>query len=147
LCAGRTTFTALRSSAAQASDLVAVHGLGGLGHLAIQVASKLGYRTVAILRGREKEALAYQLGAQVYIDASSTDAAGELKKLGGARLILATAPNSQAIAGLVNGLYADGEVISVAWPNEPMQIYPGQLLGGPALDQRLDCPARPEFIR
>ena len=125
LCAGRTTFTALRNSGAQAGDLVAVHGLGGLGHLAVQFARKFGYCTVAISRGKEKEALAYQLGANTYIDAESTDAAAELKKLGGARIILATAPNSKAIAGLINGLCPDGQLIIVAWANEPMQISPG----------------------
>ena len=98
LCAGRTTFTALRSSGAQAGDLVAVHGLGGLGHLGVQFARKFGYRTVAISRGKDKEALAYQLGAHFYIDADASDAAAELKKLGGARVILATAPNSKAIS-------------------------------------------------
>jgi D-arabinose 1-dehydrogenase-like Zn-dependent alcohol dehydrogenase len=130
LCAGRTTFTALRNSGAQAGDLVAVHGLGGLGHLAVQFARKSGYRTVAISRGKDKEALAYQLGAYAYIDAGSTDAAAELKKLGGARIILATAPDSKAISGLINGLCPDGQMIIVAWSNEPMQISPWQLLGG-----------------
>jgi D-arabinose 1-dehydrogenase-like Zn-dependent alcohol dehydrogenase len=130
LCGGRTTFTALRSSGAQPGDLVAIQGLGGLGHLAVQFARKFGYRTVAISRGKEKEALAYRLGAHAYIDAESTDAAAELKKLGGARLILATAPNSKAISGVINGLSQDGQVIIVAWSNEPMQISPWQLLGG-----------------
>lgn len=130
LCAGRTTFTALRNSGAQAGDLVAVQGLGGLGHLAIQFARKFGYRTVAISRGKEKEALANQLGAHTYIDAESMDAAAELKKLGGARVILATAPSSKAISGVINGLSQDGQVIIVAWSNEPMQISPWQLLGG-----------------
>ncbi|MDR3577861.1 MAG: alcohol dehydrogenase catalytic domain-containing protein [Anaerolineaceae bacterium] len=130
LCAGRTTFTALRYSGALAGDLVAVHGLGGLGHLGLQFARKFGFRTVAISRGTQKEALAYQLGAHYYIDADSTDAAAELKKMGGARLILATAPNSKAISALINGLCPDGQVLIVAWQNEPMQISPWQLLGG-----------------
>jgi len=130
LCAGRTTFTALRNSGAQGGDLVAIHGLGGLGHLGVQFARKFGYHTVAISRGKDKETLAYQLGAHTYIDAESTDAVAELKKLGGARVILATAPNSKAIAGLINGLCPDGQLIIVAWPNEPMQISPWQLLGG-----------------
>ena len=130
LCAGRTTFTALRNSGAQAGDLVAIHGLGGLGHLGVQFARKFGFHTVAISRGKEKEALAYQLGAHIYIDAESTDAAAELKKLGGARLILATAPNSKAISALINGLCPDGQVLIVAWQNEPMLISPWQLLGG-----------------
>jgi len=130
LCAGRTTFTALRNSGAQAGDLVAVHGLGGLGHLGVQFARKFGYRTVAISRGKDKEALAYQLGAHAYIDAEATDAAAELKKMGGARVILGTAPNSKAISALINGLGPDGQLIIVAWQNEPMQISPWQLLGG-----------------
>lgn len=130
LCGGRTTFTALRNSGAQAGDLVAIQGLGGLGHLGVQFARKFGYRTVAISRGKDKEALAYQLGAHTYIDAESKDAAVELKKLGGARIILATAPNSKAISGLINGLGPDGQLIIVAWPNEPMLISPWQLLGG-----------------
>ena len=130
LCAGRTTFTALRNSGAQGGDLVAIHGLGGLGHLGVQFGRKFGYRTVAISRGKDKEALAYQLGAHNYIDAEATDAAAELKKLGGARVILATAPNSKAISALINGLAPDGQLIIVAWQNEPMQISPWQLLGG-----------------
>jgi D-arabinose 1-dehydrogenase-like Zn-dependent alcohol dehydrogenase len=130
LCAGRTTFTALRSSGAQAGDLVAIQGLGGLGHLAVQFARKFGFRTVAISRGKEKEALAYRLGAHAFIDAESTDAAAELKKLGGARLILATAPSSQAISGVINGLGPDGQVIIVAWSSEPIQILPWQLREG-----------------
>ena len=130
LCAGRTTFTALRNSGAQGGDLVAIHGLGGLGHLGVQFGRKFGYRTVAISRGKDKEALAYQLGAHNYIDAEATDAAAELKKLGGARVILATAPYSIAISALINGLAPDGQLIIVAWQNEPMQISPWQLLGG-----------------
>jgi D-arabinose 1-dehydrogenase-like Zn-dependent alcohol dehydrogenase len=129
LCAGRTTFTALRNSGAQGGDLVAVHGIGGLGHLGVQFARKLGYRTVAISRGRDKEALAYQLGAHAFVDAEAIDAASELKKLGGARVILATAPNSKAISGLIDGLAQDGQLLIVAWQSEPMQISPWQLLG------------------
>jgi D-arabinose 1-dehydrogenase-like Zn-dependent alcohol dehydrogenase len=130
LCAGRTTYTALRNSGAQGGDLVAIHGLGGLGHMGVQFARKLGYHTVVVSRGKDKEALAYQLGAHAYIDAEATDAAAELRKLGGARLILATAPNSKAIAALINGLGPDGQMLIVAWSNEPMQISPWQLLGG-----------------
>jgi len=85
---------------------------------------------VAISRGRDKEALDYQLGAHYFIDAETEDAAAELKKLGGARVVLATAPNSQAISGLINGLGPDGQLIIVAWSNEPMHISPWQLLGG-----------------
>ncbi len=128
MCAGRTTFTALRNSVARGGDLVAIHGTGGLGHLAIQFARKLGFQTVALSRGREKEELAYKLGALVYLDTESVNPADELKKLGGAKVILATAPSSKAISQLVDGLGLDGQLIIVAAPGEPMQISPGQLL-------------------
>ncbi len=130
LCAGRTTFSALRSSGARGGDLVAIQGIGGLGHLAVQFARKLGFHTVALSRGSEKATLAYQLGAHVFIDTEATDAADELRKLGGARLILATAPNSAAIAALVNGLGYDGQLVIVAAPAEPLQIGVGQLFQG-----------------
>src|SRR6266536_6206443 len=96
LCAGITTFNALRHSGALPSDLVAVQGMGGLGHLGIQFANKFGYKVAAISRGPENAALAKKLGASVYIDSKATKAAEELQKLGGAQVILATAPNSQA---------------------------------------------------
>jgi D-arabinose 1-dehydrogenase-like Zn-dependent alcohol dehydrogenase len=130
LCAGRTTFSALRASAAKGGDLVAIQGLGGLGHLAVQFSRKLGFKTVALSRGKDKEAMAYKLGAHIYIDTEAANPADELKKLGGARVILATAPNSKAIAALVNGLGFDGQLIIVAAPSEPMQIHPGQLFQG-----------------
>ncbi|MGA2158263.1 MAG: alcohol dehydrogenase catalytic domain-containing protein [Dehalococcoidia bacterium] len=129
MCAGRTTFTALRNSNARGGDLVAIQGIGGLGHLGIQFARKLGFKTVALSRGKEKEALAIKLGAHVYIDTESSNPAAELKNLGGARVILATAPNSKAISGIIDGLGLDGQLIVVAAPGEPMQISPGQLLG------------------
>ncbi len=90
LCAGRTTYTALRNSGARAGDLVAIQGLGGLGHLAVQFARKMGFKTAVLSRGTDKEELAYQLGAHIYIDAEATNAGEELKKLGGAKVILAT---------------------------------------------------------
>jgi propanol-preferring alcohol dehydrogenase len=130
LCAGGTTFSALKDSGATGGDLVAIHGIGGLGHLAVQYANRLGFKTVALSRGREKEKLALDLGAHVYIDTEASDAAKELQKLGGARVILATAPNAKAISGLVNGLGADGVLIIVAAANEPMQVFPGQLFRG-----------------
>src|SRR5271157_394641 len=130
LCAGRTTYTALRNSGAKGGDVVAIQGLGGLGHLAVQFSRKLGFKTVALSRGTEKEELAYQLGAHVYIDTEATNPAEEVKKLGGARVILACAPSSQAIADVVNGLGFDGLLLIVAWPSEPMQIIPGMLNGG-----------------
>jgi D-arabinose 1-dehydrogenase-like Zn-dependent alcohol dehydrogenase len=130
LCAGRTTFSALRNSGARGGDVVAVLGLGGLGHLAVQFARKLGFYTVALSRGKDKEALAYQLGAHAYIDTQSQNVAAELKKLGGAKVVLATAPNGKAIQDVINGLGWDGQVIIVAGQGEPMQVSPGQLLGG-----------------
>ena len=129
LCAGRTSFSALRQSGAKGGDLVAILGLGGLGHLGIQFARKLGFKTVALSRGKDKQDLAYTLGAHVYIDTESSNAAKELQKLGGARVILATAPNSEAISNVVDGLGFDGELIVVAAQGEPMQVFSGQLLG------------------
>jgi D-arabinose 1-dehydrogenase-like Zn-dependent alcohol dehydrogenase len=130
LCAGRTTFGALQSSQAKGGDIVAIHGLGGLGHLAVQYAAKRGFKTVVLSRGKEKESLAFQLGAHVYIDTQAQDAAKELQKLGGAKVILATAPNSQAISGLVGGLGRNGELIMVTGVRELLQIPPFLLLGG-----------------
>ena len=130
LCAGGTTFSALKDSGAKGGDVVAIHGIGGLGHLAIQYANRLGFKTVALSRGHDKEALALKLGAHVYIDTESVDAAKELKKLGGARVILATAPNAKAIAGLVNGLGINGQLIIVAAPSEPLMVFPGMLFNG-----------------
>src|SRR5262249_48083206 len=103
LCAGITTFNALRHSGALPSDLVAVQGIGGLGHLGIQFANKFGYRVAAIGRGSENEALAKKLGASIYIDSKATNAASELQKLGGAQVILATAPDSKAMSALLDG--------------------------------------------
>jgi D-arabinose 1-dehydrogenase-like Zn-dependent alcohol dehydrogenase len=130
LCAGATTFSALKHSGAAGGDTVAVHGIGGLGHLALQYASRLGYRTVALSRGPEKEKLARELGAHIYIDTDATDAAAALQDLGGARVILCTAPNVDAIAGLINGLGMDGQLIIVAGLSEPLSFYPGQLFRG-----------------
>ena len=130
LCAGRTTFGALKQSGAKGGDLVAIHGLGGLGHLAVQYAVKLGFKTVVLSRGKEKEALAYKLGAHVYIDTDAGDAAKQLMKLGGARLILCTAPNGKAISDLIPGLGRNGQAIIVAGAQEMMQISPMLLLGG-----------------
>jgi len=130
LCAGATTFSALKSSGAAGGDTVAVHGIGGLGHLALQYASRLGYRTVALSRGPQKETLARELGAHAYIDTDATDAAAALQELGGARVILCTAPNVTAIAGLIDGLGMDGQLIIVAGLSEPLSFYPGQLFRG-----------------
>jgi len=130
LCAGRTTFSGLKYSQARGGDLVAIQGLGGLGHLALQYAVKLGFKTVVLSRGKEKEMLARELGAHVYIDTNTTDATKELIKMGGANLILCTAPNSKAISDLIPGLGTNGEIINVTGASEPMQIPPMLLLGG-----------------
>lgn len=130
ICAGRTTFGALQGSGARAGDLVAVLGLGGLGHLAVQYASKMGFRTVAISRGKDKEKLARELGAQVYLDAGTGSAARELQALGGARVILCTAPSGKAITDILAGLGASGQAIVVSAPSDPIVIPPFLLLGG-----------------
>jgi propanol-preferring alcohol dehydrogenase len=124
LCAGRTTFGALRNSGARAGDLVAVLGLGGLGHLAVQYAAKMGFRTIAVSRGKEKEELARKLGAHVYIDASAGDAARRLSELGGARVILCTAPSGKAISEVLGGLCPNGQTIIVVAVGDPIIIPP-----------------------
>jgi D-arabinose 1-dehydrogenase-like Zn-dependent alcohol dehydrogenase len=128
LCAGITTFNSLRHSGARAGDLVAIHGIGGLGHLGIQFASKLGFNTVAIGRGKDKEPLAKKLGATQYLDASSANPAETLTKMGGARVILATAPDSKAISSLVDGLGVNGKLLIVAAPGEPITVNPIALI-------------------
>ena len=130
LCAGITTYNALRNSGARPGDTVAIQGIGGLGHLAIQYAARMGFRTVAISRGADKEALARELGAHAYIDTQSQTAAEGLSALGGADLVLATAPNSDAIATTVNGLKARGKLLIVAAPFEPLKISVFGLLSG-----------------
>ena len=122
MCAGVTVFNALRNSGARAGELVAVHGIGGLGHLGVQYARQMGFETVAINRGNDKEPLARQLGAHHYIDATAMDVVAELQKLGGANVILATAPNAQAISGLVDGLAPSGKLLVPAAPLEPLSI-------------------------
>lgn len=121
LCAGETVFSAIRNSKARPGDIVAVSGIGGLGHLAIQYAKKAGFQTVAISRGKEKEELSRKLGAHHYIDAETEDIAKSLKDLGGAKVIIATAPNAKAINPLINGLCVGGEVIIVAVSDEPLE--------------------------
>jgi D-arabinose 1-dehydrogenase-like Zn-dependent alcohol dehydrogenase len=130
MCAGVTTFNALRHSGALPSDLVAVQGVGGLGHLGIQFAQKFGYRVAAIGRGPGNAALAKKLGAYVYIDSAATDAATELQKLGGARAILATAPNSKAMSALINGMGANGRLMVVGATMDPIEVTPVQLIIG-----------------
>jgi len=128
LCAGITTFNSLRNSGARVGDTVAVQGIGGLGHLGIQFAAKAGYRVVAIGRGSENAALAKKLGAAVYIDSKTTKPTEELQKLGGARVILATAPNAPAMSELVGGLAIGGKLLVVGAPFEPLQIPALQLI-------------------
>jgi D-arabinose 1-dehydrogenase-like Zn-dependent alcohol dehydrogenase len=130
LCAGITTYNALRNSGARPGDTVAVQGIGGLGHLAIQYAARMGFRTVAISRGADKEELARKLGAHEYVDTQSLTASEGLSKLGGADLVLATAPNSEAIASTVNGLKPRGKLLIVAAPFEPLRISAFGLLSG-----------------
>jgi D-arabinose 1-dehydrogenase-like Zn-dependent alcohol dehydrogenase len=122
LCAGITTFNGLRRAGAIPGDLVAVLGVGGLGHLGIQYANKFGYKTVAIGRGKESEALAKKLGAHIYMDSEAVDAAAELKKLGGARVILATAPSGHAITALLDGLGANGTMLVIGIGPDPISV-------------------------
>jgi D-arabinose 1-dehydrogenase-like Zn-dependent alcohol dehydrogenase len=130
MCAGITTFNALRHSGALPSDLVAVQGIGGLGHLGIQFAQKFGYRVAAIGRGPENGALAKKLGASVYIDSAATNAAAELQKLGGARAILTTAPNSKAMSSLIDGLGNNGTMMVVGATTDPIEVTPIQVIQG-----------------
>jgi len=129
LCAGVTTFNALRRSPGRPGDLVAVHGLGGLGHLGVQYARAMGFETVAIARGAEREELAKKMGAHHYIDSDREDVAAALAKRGGASTILATAPSAAAIAPLVGGLAVQGMLSIVAAPFEPMPVSVPALIG------------------
>jgi len=130
LCAGITTYNSLRHSGAFPGDLVAVQGVGGLGHLGIQFAQKFGYKVAAIGRGSENASLAKKLGASVYIDSQSTNGAQELQKLGGARVVLATAPSSKAMSELVDGLGPNGKLIVVGATFDPIEVTPIQLITG-----------------
>jgi D-arabinose 1-dehydrogenase-like Zn-dependent alcohol dehydrogenase len=130
LCAGITTFNALRHSGAMPGDLVAVLGMGGLGHLGIQFANKFGYKVAAIARGSESAALAKKLGASVYIDNKATKPAEALQKLGGAQAILATAPSSKAMSELIDGLSPNGKLMVVGVTFDPIEVTPVQLISG-----------------
>src|SRR4030095_3361693 len=129
MCAGLTTFNALRNAGARPGDTVAILGLGGLGHLGVQYAAKMGFHTVGIARGKDKEPLAKQLGASVYIDSLAQDPAGELSKLGGAKVILATAISGNAMSAVQGGLAVNGTLIVVG-AAESMQVSPLFLLMG-----------------
>lgn len=122
MCAGVTTFNSLRNAGARPGDVVAVLGIGGLGHLGVQFAARSGYRTVAIARGKDKEELARRLGAHHYIDTESQDPAAELMRLGGARVILATVTNGKAMAATIGGLSVDGKLMILGAPADPLEV-------------------------
>jgi len=130
LCAGVTTYNALRHSGALPGDLVAIQGIGGLGHLGVQFANKFGYKVAAIGGRSENSALAKKLGASIYIDSQSTKPAEALQKLGGAKVILATAPNSKSMSELVDGLGPNGTLMVVGAGPDPIEVTPAQLIFG-----------------
>jgi D-arabinose 1-dehydrogenase-like Zn-dependent alcohol dehydrogenase len=130
LCAGITTYNALRHSGAFPGDLVAVVGIGGLGHLGIQFANKFGYKVAAVGRGPENASLAKKLGANVYIDSQATNAAEALQKLGGAQVILATAPSSKLMSELIDGMGPNGKLIVIGATFDPIEVTPIQLISG-----------------
>lgn len=130
MCAGVTVYNALRHAGARAGEVVAVHGIGGLGHLGVQYARQMGFETVAITRGNDKESLARQLEAHHYIDALAHDAVTALQKLGGARVILATAPTALAISALIDGLAPSGTLLVPAAPAEPLTLSVRSLISG-----------------
>jgi D-arabinose 1-dehydrogenase-like Zn-dependent alcohol dehydrogenase len=130
LCAGITTFNSLRHSGAGAGDLVAVLGVGGLGHLGVQFAAKMGFRTVAIARGADKGPLARKLGAEIYIDSTVQNAAEELTKLGGAKVILATVTDAKSMSSVIAGLGIDGKLLVVGASGEAIEVSPLLLIGG-----------------
>jgi alcohol dehydrogenase, propanol-preferring len=130
MCAGVTVFNALRNSGARAGDVVAVQGIGGLGHLGVQYARKMGFETVALGRGKDKEPLARKLGAHHYIDSDGVDSVAELQKLGGARVILATAPNAKAISSVLDGLGVNGNLLIPAAPNDSLSASVMPLIMG-----------------
>jgi propanol-preferring alcohol dehydrogenase len=130
MCAGVTVYNALRNSGARRGDTVAIHGVGGRGHLGVQYARRMGFHTIAINRGKDKESLAKELGAHHYIDSSGSNAAEELQKIGGARVILATAPNAKAISEMVGGLGINGTLLVPAAPNDPLTVSVMPLISG-----------------
>lgn len=130
LCAGLTSYNALRHSGAMPGDLVAIQSIGGLGHLGIQFAAKFGYRTVAISRGEDSREISLQLGAHAFINSEATNPAEELQRLGGAKVILATAPSSKAMSALIDGLGDEGKMIVAGASPDPIQVSPIQLIAG-----------------
>jgi D-arabinose 1-dehydrogenase-like Zn-dependent alcohol dehydrogenase len=129
LCAGITTFNSLRHSGARSGDLVAVLGVGGLGHLGVQFASKMGFKTVAIARGADKGPLAKKLGADIYIDSTVQNAADELTKLGGAKVILATVTDAKSMSAVIAGLGIDGKLVVLGASGDPIEVSPLMLIG------------------
>lgn len=130
LCAGLTTYNSLRHSGAMPGDLVAIQGIGGLGHLGIQFANKFGYKVAAVGRGSGNEPLARKLGASVYIDSNAENAAESLQRLGGAKVILATAPSSKAMSELIDGLGLNGKLVVIGATYDPIEVKPVQLISG-----------------
>ena len=128
MCAGVTTFNALRHSHAMPGDLVAIEAIGGLGHLAVQFANKFGYRTVAIARGNDAKDLALKLGAHAYIDSDATNPAEELQRMGGAKAILSTVPSGKAMSGMIDGLGDNGKLMVIGASAEPIEVSPIQLI-------------------
>jgi D-arabinose 1-dehydrogenase-like Zn-dependent alcohol dehydrogenase len=124
MCAGITTFNALRSSGARAGDVVAILGIGGLGHLGVQFASKMGFKTIAIARGKDEEELVKKLGAKQYIDNRSQNAVEELNKLGGAKVILATVPSAKAMSQILGGLAVNGKIVIIGASDEAIEVPP-----------------------
>ena len=130
VCAGVTTFNSLRNSGARPNDVVAILGLGGLGHLGVQFAAKMGFKTVAIARGSDKEALARELGAHHYIDSQAQDVAAELARLGGAKVVVATVTNAEAMSATLGGLGVNGKLMVLGAPHEPLAVPALLLIGG-----------------
>jgi D-arabinose 1-dehydrogenase-like Zn-dependent alcohol dehydrogenase len=130
LCAGVTTFNSLRNSGARSGDLVGILGVGGLGHMAIQFSAKMGFDTIAIARGKDKEPLAKKLGAKYYFDSESQNAAAEMEKLGGAMLILSTVTSGKAVNAVMGGLGINGKLILVGNPDQPLEVQGRLLIAG-----------------
>jgi len=130
MCAGVTTYNSLRNSGARPGDLVAILGIGGLGHLGVQFAAKMGFKTVAVARGADKEPLSRKLGASYYIDSQTQDAAAELVKLGGAKIILATVTSGKAMSAVLGGLGVDGKLIVLGAADQPLEVDAGLMIGG-----------------
>jgi D-arabinose 1-dehydrogenase-like Zn-dependent alcohol dehydrogenase len=124
MCAGITTYNALRNSGARQGDVVAILGIGGLGHLGVQFAAKMGFRTIAIARGKDEEELVKKLGASLYIDNRSQNAVEELNKLGGAKVILATVPSGKAMSEILGGLAVNGKIVIIGASDEPIEVPP-----------------------